>query len=97
MVKFSPNSRLLAAGTDAGDIVVWDLTTERELVPYNKSTNIGQENHSVSGIAWKKDCSSLVFCNVAGQLAELVVPLAEEAEFSEQQHSMVNKYWILQL
>ncbi|XP_073989333.1 chromosome transmission fidelity 4 isoform X2 [Rhodnius prolixus] len=88
VVKFSPNSRLLAAGTDAGDIVVWDLTTERELVPYNKSTNIGQENHSVSGIAWKKDCSSLVFCNVAGQLAELVVPLAEEAEFNEQQHSM---------
>uniref|UniRef100_T1I8X1 WD repeat-containing protein 55 homolog n=1 Tax=Rhodnius prolixus TaxID=13249 RepID=T1I8X1_RHOPR len=89
VVKFSPNSRLLAAGTDAGDIVVWDLTTERELVPYNKSTNIGQENHSVSGIAWKKDCSSLVFCNVAGQLAELVVPLAEEAEFNEQQHSML--------
>ncbi|XP_014251376.1 WD repeat and HMG-box DNA-binding protein 1 [Cimex lectularius] len=69
IVKFSPCGTKLAAGTFQGSLLVWEVTSEK-LLKKERDENV----QAITGIAWRKDSSGVVFCNSSGQLGDLEIP-----------------------
>ncbi|KAL1117946.1 hypothetical protein AAG570_004259 [Ranatra chinensis] len=68
VVKFSPCGRLLCGGSTRGRVYIWDVTIER-VVQSSEDKN----SHAITALDWNLDSTTIALCNVAGQLANLIV------------------------
>ncbi|BES94097.1 WD repeat and HMG-box DNA-Hypothetical protein protein 1-like [Nesidiocoris tenuis] len=77
IVKYSPCGKLLAAGTVRGELFIWEFSSER-LVKHESKL----PKHAITGLSWKSDSKSFVFCNSMGQLGNIELP---ETSFDDQE------------